>query len=61
MDIIENPIATEGKDYFILDIMSNKRGPNLQDAALTIEFAKKLCMTTKSEVGKRVNKTLKGC
>jgi anti-repressor protein len=51
-NIEDNPYAIEMKDWMGFDIMSN--GNTTRDFQLTIDFAKKLSMLSRTEVGERI-------
>jgi anti-repressor protein len=51
-NIIENKFATESEDYIGFDI--NVEGNGVKDYALAIDFAKKLCMISKTKIGEKV-------
>lgn len=51
-NIIENPFAKQDIDFVGFDIMSN--GNITKDFALSIEFAKNLCMLARTEAGEKV-------
>lgn len=57
--IVENEFADEGTDYVGFAIMAN--GNKTMDYALTIDFAKELCMMSKCEMGKIVRKYFIEC
>lgn len=52
LNIEKNQFAIEGIDYYTLDIMSN--GNETKDYALTIEFAKRICMLSRTIVGEKI-------
>lgn len=51
-NILENPYAVENEDYVGFD--TNVEGNNVVDFALTTNFAKKLCMLSKTKVGEKI-------
>lgn len=51
-NIIENPYAIENEDYVGFD--TNVEGNIVSDYALTTNFAKKLCMLSKTKVGEKI-------
>ena len=51
-NILDNPFSIENEDYVILALKAkNGKGRPSKDFALTIDFAKKLSMTAKTEAG----------
>lgn len=50
--ILENTFAIEGEDYegFVIDVEGNQ----VRDFALSLDFAKKLCMLSKTKAGERI-------
>lgn len=50
--ILENPYSIESIDYQGFDI--NVEGNETKDFALTLDFAKKICMISKTKVGEQV-------
>lgn len=59
MNIIDNGFAFESVDYQALDIMSN--GNKTTDYALSIDFAKKLSMMTRTEKGEQARQYFIEC
>lgn len=51
-NIEKNPFANEGLDWVGFAIMAN--GNQTKEYALTIDFAKKLCMLTRTEAGENI-------
>lgn len=63
-NIVNNPFATEGIDYFVVRIESEskKYNPNhTTDYKLTSDFAKQLSMTVKNERGQEARKYFIAC
>lgn len=63
-NIINNPFATEGIDYFVVRIESEpkKYNPNpTTDYKITSDFAKQLSMTVKNERGQEARKYFIAC
>lgn len=58
-NIEENPFADEGVDWKTLPIVG--RGFETKDFDISIDFAKKLCMLTKTEVGERIRSYFIDC
>lgn len=52
VNIAQNPFATEGQDYQAFIVMMN--GNETKNYLLSVEFAKKLAMQVKTEVGERI-------
>lgn len=50
-NIVDNQFAAEGVDYFPFDVNVERGGQASTDYLLTIDFAKKLCMVSKSPKG----------
>ena len=58
-NITENEFAEEGKDYiFVSSEKQGKRGNFRQDYNINIDFAKKLCMVSKSKKGNEIRNML---
>ena len=51
-NILENPYASENQDWVTLVLSTN--GNTTKDFVLTIDFAKKLCMLARTEMGEKV-------
>ena len=55
-NILENPYASENQDWVTLVLSTN--GNTTKDFVLTIDFAKKLCMLARTEMGEKVRNYL---
>lgn len=53
-NIVDNPFAEEGKDFMTFDVMA--RGNETKDFQITIDFAKKICMMARTEIGEKFRK-----
>jgi len=51
-NIIDNGFATEGRDYIVVDIMSN--GKDIKDYIVSIDFGNKLAMMAKTQEGEKL-------
>lgn len=58
-NIAENPFAVQGEDFEGFDMMSN--GNWTQNYVLSIEFAKKLAMQVRTEMGERIRNYFLEC
>jgi phage anti-repressor protein len=62
-NILDNQFAIEGEDYFSLATMASERKPGnyAQDFALSIDFAKRVAMMTRTEQGEKIRRYFIDC